>query len=127
MGLNSTEVSYGFGQMGSGYLDDTGALTPPAGSVIVAIQVVSAAKFTTLTADTSLLKHSTAGLVADGSDGTAFIGTGTQVAVNGTNSEAIAAADEFPTGITIYGRWTACTLAAGKVIVYYGPETHPIS
>tara|TARA_R100000234_G_scaffold92236_2_gene60412 strand:- start:1017 stop:1346 length:330 start_codon:yes stop_codon:yes gene_type:complete len=108
MGLNSTEVSYSFGQMGSGYLDDTGALTPPTGSVIVAIQIVSAAKFTTLTADTSFSE-------------VAYIGTASQVTANGANSEAIAAADEFPTGMTIVGRWTACTLAAGKVVVYYGP------
>ena len=40
MGINSTEVAYGFGQLGSGYLDDTGALTPPTGKVIVAIQVI---------------------------------------------------------------------------------------
>ena len=47
MGINSQEVSSGFGQMGSGYLDDTGALTPPTGKVIVAITVVAAAKFST--------------------------------------------------------------------------------
>lgn len=121
MGINSQEVSYGFGQMGSGYLDDTGALTPPTGKVIVAITVVAAAKFTTLTADTSYYE------AADGSDGVAFIGTAAQVTANGANSEAIASADEFATGVTIYGRWTACTLAAGKVVVYYGPASHPIS
>ncbi len=115
MGINSTEVAYGFGQMGSGYLDDTGALTPPTGSVIVAIQVIAAAKFTTLTADTSFYE------AADGSDGVAFIGTASQVTSNGANSEAIAATDQFPAGVTIYGRWTACTLAEGTVVVYYGP------
>ena len=31
MGINSTEVSYGFGQMGSGFTDATAALTPPTG------------------------------------------------------------------------------------------------
>ena len=77
MGINSTEVSYGFGQLGSGYLDDTGALTPPTGKVIVAIQVVAAAKFTTLTADT-----------AQGNDA-AFVGTASQVAVNGANSRLL--------------------------------------
>ena len=35
MGINSTEVAYGFGQLGSGYLDDTDALTPPTGKFIV--------------------------------------------------------------------------------------------
>ena len=108
MGINSTGVSYGFGQLGSGYLDDTGALTPPTGKVIVAISILANAKFTTLTADT-----------AQGNDA-AFIGTAAQVAGNGTNSEAIAAADEFGKGATLYGRWTACTLASGTVMVYYG-------
>jgi len=108
MGINSTEVSYGFGQLGSGYLDDTGAFTPPAGKVIVAINVIANAKFTTLTADT-----------AQGNDA-AFVGTAAQVTGNGANSEAIVAADEFGKGTTLYGRWTACTLASGTVIVYYG-------
>ena len=108
MGINSTEVSYGFGQMGSGYLDTTEALTPPTGKVIVAVSVIANAKFSRLTADTS-----------QGNDA-AFIGTAAQVAGNGTNSEAIAAADEFGKGATLYGRWTACTLASGTVIVYYG-------
>ena len=108
MGINSTEVAYGFGQLGSGYLDDTGALTPPTGKVIVAIQVIADAKFTTLTADT-----------AQGNDA-AFIGTAAQVAGNGANSEAIASGDLFGKGTTLYGRWTACTLASGTVVVYYG-------
>jgi len=108
MGINSTEVSYGFGQLGSGYLDDTGVLEPPTGKVIVAINVIANAKFTTLTADT-----------AQGNDA-AFVGTAAQVTGNGANSEAIAAADEFGKGTTLYGRWTVCTLASGTVIVYYG-------
>ena len=116
MGSKSDVVDYGFGQMGSGYLDDTGALTPPTGMVIVAISCVDTCKFTTLTADTSGYK------LADGSKGVAYIGTASQVTANGANSEAIAAADEFAKGLTIYGRWTACTLASGKAIVYYGPE-----
>ena len=108
MGQNSTEVAYGFGQLGSGYLDDTGALKPPTGKVIVAINVIANAKFTTLTADTSQASDA------------AFIGTAAQVDGNGANSEVIAAADEFGKGTTLYGRWTACTLASGTVVVYYG-------
>ena len=46
--------------------------------------------------------------------------TAAQVAGNGANSEAIASGDAFGKGITIYGRWTACTLASGTVVVYYG-------
>ena len=38
MGQNSTEVAYGFGQLGSGHLQaGSSALTPPTGKVIVAI------------------------------------------------------------------------------------------
>jgi len=108
MGINSTEVSYGFGQLGSGYLNDTGALTPPTGKVIVAINVIANAKFTTLTADKT-----------QGNDAT-FISTGAQADGNGANSEAIAAADEFGKGTTLYGRWLGCELASGIVVVYYG-------
>ena len=108
MGINSTDTAYAFGQLGSGFVDTTGAFTPPTGKVIVAIQFL---------ADTNL-----AGLVADTAQGNdaAFIGTASQVAGNGANSEAIAAADEFGKGTTLYGRWTACTLASGTVVVYYG-------
>lgn len=117
MAYKHNTVEYGFGQMGSGFLDDTGALTPPTGKIIVAITIVEEAKFTLLTAATN--GYTT----ADGSEGIAYLGSGGQVAPNGANSEAIATGSSgtpFPTGITIYGRWTHCTLATGKVIVYYG-------
>ena len=110
MGINSTEVSYGFGQMGSAYLDDTGAFTPPTGKVVVAITIIDEAKFTLLTP------------VNDTGSSTCFPGT-TVVATavgNGLNAEAIASADAFPTGATIYGKWSACTLASGTVILYFG-------
>jgi hypothetical protein len=38
MGQNSTEVAYGFGQMGSAYSDVDNVIIPPKGMVIVAIQ-----------------------------------------------------------------------------------------
>jgi len=106
MGINSTEVAYGFGQLGSGYLADTGALVPPTGSVIVAIDIQTDTKFTLLTAD----------VVTDA----AYIGTATQIALNGTNSNAITNTKIFPKGKTLFGRWTACTLVSGEVVVYYG-------
>ena len=55
MGINSTEVAYHFGQMGSAYLDDTGAFTPPTGKVIVAITTLEAVKFANLIADASYI------------------------------------------------------------------------
>ena len=42
MGQNSTEVSYGFGQMGSMFMNDAHPVFPPKGHVIVAIQFLAA-------------------------------------------------------------------------------------
>ena len=35
-------------------------------------------------------------------------------------SDAINASDDFPTGVTIYGRWTKVDIDQGKVILYFG-------
>jgi len=116
MGINSTEVSFGFGQMGSAYLDDTGAYTPPTGKIIVAITIIKAdTQFALLTPDTSGYLDGTTGAALKGAS--AYIGS-TTVAQNGANAEVIATTDPFPAGITIYGRWTAVTLTAGTVIMY---------
>ena len=45
MGLNSTEVSYGFGQMGSGHLKTATDFYAPTGKIIVAIQMLEDIKF----------------------------------------------------------------------------------
>ena len=49
MGQNSTEVSYGFGQMGSAYTDLAKPIVPPQGMVIVAIQFLDENTPTVLT------------------------------------------------------------------------------
>ena len=117
MGINSTEVSFGFGQMGSAYLADTSAYTPPTGKVIVAITILdSATKFTTLTPDTSGYLDGTTGAAAKGAS--AYIGTPTVVGQHGTNPDVIATTTTFPAGVTLYGRWTAVTLGAGNVVMY---------
>lgn len=111
MGINSTEVSYSFGQLGSGYLGDTSAFSPPTGKVIVGIQFVGDTQLAALTADT-----------AQGNDA-AFIGF-TTVTGNGSGSDAVVNTALFPAGMTIYGRWTSVTLAAatttGGIICYFG-------
>lgn len=108
MGINSTEVSYGFGQLGSGFVADTGAFTPPTGKVIIGIQFVTDSAFTTLTAD------------ATNTDDVAYAGTATQVAQNGGNADAITSSITFPAGMTVFGRWTAATLSSGSAIYYFG-------
>ena len=120
MGFLSNTVEYGFGQLGSAYLRDADAdFYPPSGLVIVAITVIDTCEFNELVADTSGYT------VADGSEGVAYFGTETPVLMNGVNaagdtvaSDAINAGDDFPTGITIYGRWTKVDIDQVKVIIY---------
>ena len=54
MGLNSTEVAYQFGQLGSGFSDEAVEVTPPTGKVIVAIQFLEDTVLSTLVADTDV-------------------------------------------------------------------------
>ena len=41
MGQNSTEVAYGFGQLGSGFSDEDDAVTPPSGKSYYSSSVFS--------------------------------------------------------------------------------------
>ena len=110
MGLNSTEVAYGFGQLGSGFSDEAVEVTPPAGKVIVAIQFLEDTVLSTLVADTD---------VTD----TAYFSHTEAVANNGGGAAETDAATTFPKGMTIYGRWksfTPPTSTAGGVIFYFG-------
>jgi len=127
MGINSTEVSYGFGQMGSMFMDTVDTpIKPPTGTVFVAI---------TFLADTSLelLGTNAGGLTADTTDpnieyiGTDIaahnLGAGNETAISGSGGLIIANTDVFPKGVTIYGRWTSIEIGAGKsgsLIAYIG-------
>ena len=84
----------GLGQAGAIFEDGTTAVSS---KKIVAIQFVDDSAFTTLTPSTS-----------------DFIGTA------GGNGDAIDSSNSFPAGITIYGQWTAFTLASGTIIAYQG-------
>tara|TARA_R100000329_G_C7592873_1_gene210223 strand:+ start:40 stop:429 length:390 start_codon:yes stop_codon:yes gene_type:complete len=128
MGINSTEVSYGFGQLGSAFNDGTSAMAPPTGKVFVAI---------TMLADTTF--DTSAGLVADNDsdNGLEYIGTvfarDTDGVVNdaahdepsstatlGSGGTVVDVNNTFPKGITIYGRWTSINPASGSFIAYIG-------
>jgi len=130
MGLNSTEVAYGFGQHGSGHSKTAAnTLYAPTGKVIVAIACLDSVSFSALVADTTYVNVTTSAALEDG---VAYFGSGTQVLPNGEDndgdtvtSEAIAATVVFPKGSTIYGRWTRVSLQANAtsgIIVYYGPK-----
>ena len=128
MGQNSTEVAYGFGQMGSAFNDGTAAMAPPTGKVFVAI---------TMLADTTF--DTSAGLVADNDSGNGleYIGTAfardaddavndaahdesSPTATLGSGGTAVSVSDTFPTGTTIYGRWTSINPDSGMIIAYIG-------
>ena len=117
MGINNTQTAYSFGQLGSLWLDDTGAATPPTDKVFVAITVVDDCAFTSLVADNNVRA------------GLEYIGTGTSahdgnlvpnLGESGTGGEVVNSTDEFQAGLTIYGRWTSIQLASGKIIAYIG-------
>ena len=129
MGINSTEVSYGFGQLGSAYTTaSSDAITPPTGKVFVAI---------TMLADTVF--DATGGLIAErilvpGANSTAdsvktgdiYIGTeqpandlATATADEGTGGQVVDSVT-FPKGVTIYGRWTEIDVNSGHIVAYVG-------
>ena len=84
----------GLGQAGAIFEDGTTAVT---GKKIVAIQFVDDSTFTTLTPNSAQ-----------------FIGTASG------NGDNIDSSNSFPAGMTIFGQWTAFTLASGAVIAYQG-------
>ena len=122
MGINSTEVSYGFGQMCSILItgtsnavtiiggDDTNAT--PAGNTNRTTKVFVAITFLEDTV------FDNAGLTSD--DNTIFIND--TVASTGIDADGGAVTDgvTFPKGLTIYGRWTSILLDSGKCIAYVG-------
>jgi len=82
------------GQNGCLFEDGTTAIT---GKSIVAIQFLEDSTFTTLTPSSS-----------------SYIGTA------GGNGDAIDSSNTFPQGVTVFGSWTAFTLASGSVVAYLG-------
>ena len=86
------------GQVGCFMEDST---TVVSGKKIVAIQFLTDTTFTTLTPNST----SYAGTAGGSGDAT----TG-----------AVTTSNTFPTGMTLFGQWTAFTLATGSVIAYEG-------
>ena len=119
MGQNSTEVAYGFGQLGSAHMhnDHGESLTPPDDMVVIAITMLDDTKFDILTADTS----NSVAYSGTESTNTYF---GITNGNTGGNGEVVDTSIVFPKGITIYGRWTVVSLNAaqttGGIIAYFG-------
>ena len=118
MGQNSTEVAYGFGQLGSMFSVTTATLTPPTGKVFIAITMLDDTAFDGLVADNN------------GAAGLEYAGTGTaahDAALNpdlgesGGGGQAVDNTITFPKGLTIYGRWTeVINNGATPIMLYIG-------
>lgn len=87
-----------FGQMGCEFQGGTTAFTVPSDKVIIAVTFTENSTLTTLTPESD-----------------DFCGTGSS-GVNGDDMTS----DTYPKGLTIYGRWSALTLASGAAIAYFG-------
>tara|TARA_R100000935_G_scaffold9317_1_gene19133 strand:- start:105 stop:452 length:348 start_codon:yes stop_codon:yes gene_type:complete len=103
------------GALGSLHTDGTGAVVPPTGMVIAAIQFIT--------------KNKPTALVAENPDKTFSIahaahskGAGSETVDEGSGGVQMSGC-EFPAGMTIYGRWTTATFEGdsdGGVICYFG-------
>ena len=136
MGINSTEVAYGFGQLGSAYTTaSSDAITPPTNKVFVAITMLADTIFDDaggLVAERIVVNSTTDATAASTQTGDIYIGTeqpandlGTATTDEGTGGVIIGGTSEadavtFPRGITIYGRWTEIDVHSGAVVAYIG-------
>ena len=120
MGQNSTEVAYGFGQMGSMLNDGTAAMTPPTNKVFVAITCITDVTFDSsggLKAD----NDTTSGIEYAGTEVAAHnLSVGSETTSSGGGGIIVDVSNVFPRGITIYGRWTEIDPASGTLIAYLG-------
>ena len=126
MGQNSTEVAYGFGQMGSLFNDTANPCKAPIGKVFVAITFLS---------DTTFEAHG--GLIAeqDSTNGYEYISTedasgnaqtahdiahgSASTAISGAGGVVVDNSNTFPKGITIYGRWSEIHASAASAYIAY--------
>jgi len=128
------EIDWGFGQMGSLFLDASGAASPPDGKVFVAITFLADTIFD---GDSGGLVAQTKQVVADGANtGKTLASMGLQypntaeaahnasdaseTALEGSGGVIIDASNTFPKGVTIYGRWIEIDLTSGMCIAYIG-------
>jgi|TARA_R100001443_G_scaffold39938_1_gene53287 hypothetical protein len=135
MGNNSTEVAYGFGQMGSIFTNANTQVVAPDDKVIVAIQFLADTTFDELSPEggTSALGGICVGDATDekgaGLEVAAASGSTGGIMNDGASGGQIinAAGDSnltvFPKGMVLYGRWKSFTIDAdadGGVIAYLG-------
>jgi len=111
-----------FGQFGSVYLTGDGAQLDLNGATanrfIISITMLDVVTFQDLQTLDGLVNSITTSTNEDDS-GTAF-GAITNEVTN-TNMDTISTSDEFPKGVTIYGKWDFVELNSGSCICYLAP------
>ena len=123
MAVNSTEVSWGFGQLGSIHAAGTEAITIIGGrdtDVSAASNVNRITKvFVAITfLEDTVFDSGNDGLVAaEDQNFPSSQYTSTSIDADGGD---VVDSETFPKGVTIYGRWTGFQLASGRVIAYVG-------
>ena len=106
----------GFGQVGSIFLDASGAASPPPGLMFIAITFLEDSIFDAsggLVAEDQNQYANTQAAAHDESDGS-------ESADQGSGGLQIDASNTFPQGATIFGRWSEIDLTSGMVIAYIG-------
>tara|TARA_R100001015_G_C4610718_1_gene166094 strand:- start:1105 stop:1494 length:390 start_codon:yes stop_codon:yes gene_type:complete len=126
MGINSTEVSYGLGQLGSVFSDTTTtAMKPPAGKVFVAIHCLENTNFASsggLVADNDSNLEWAGSVFARDADGTANDDAHDEAAPTatlGSGGTEIDASNNIPAGTIIYGRYTQVKTSSNVMIIAY--------
>lgn len=117
MGMNSQEVAYGFGQMGS-IFSTAGSVKPPKGMVIIAVQALGTTTFTALTDSRDGNIECVAISSSDHAHSSVVDGTPTPTDDRG--SGGVSLTGTISEGHTLYGRWSQATASSGSFIAYLG-------
>lgn len=130
MGINSTEVSYQFGQLGSAYTSGSDAIVPPTDKVFIAITMLADTVFKSsggLVAERVVVPGATASDLPTRT-GDIYISTeqpahdlvgSSETTTEGSGGQVVDSVS-FPLGITIYGRWNKIDVLSGSVVAYIG-------
>jgi hypothetical protein len=122
MAVNSTEVSYAFGQMGSILITGTtNAVTLIGGRDSDSTPASNVNRTNKVFVAITFLEDTTfdaSGLTSE--DDTMFVNDSTASTGIDANGGAVTGSETFPKGVTIYGRWTSILLDSGKCIAYVG-------
>ena len=130
----SQDTAYGFGQLGSVFLDASGAASPPDGKVFIAITMLDDTIFDASGGLVSQVNETVAlgtssGKVLATELGLEWASTqaaahnladASETAISGSGGLQIDASNTFPKGVTIYGRYVEIDLTSGMCIAYIG-------